>query len=376
MIVQNATPYTFFGRRQIELAEGATLYERRSGRGGPDAGERDRPFRHCCGGGCSSVRTSYATGRFGRSPRSTGCESAQRASACCRSRSTVITSVRRTRRSSGCFRSRCSWWPDASPHRAVAELRRARLDRRRRDPGAGLGPSASAAPHNCPVFPPDNPWNQRVDRLPVARDSAKLIASIGLDHPVHPDFGTVWDGSAQRDPVRGRHQPDPPCPRLLPVFGPESDHGRYPLPRGVPIEGGPGSSGDRHVIVVDRDTCTDYELFAAYPHDGGRYWTAGSGAIFNCCARTICARRAGPPRTRPVCRSCRGSLASEVAAGSIDWPRPAVHGALHSTTLRLPGAAFRLHLRRLLSRRWDCEFLAEGWTSTSRGSPTTGSDRR
>jgi hypothetical protein len=49
----------------------------------------------------------------------------------------------------------------------------------------------------------------------------------------------------------------------------------------VPIEGGYRSSGDRHVIVVDRNSCRDYELFAAYPHDGGRRWSAGSGAIFN-----------------------------------------------------------------------------------------------
>src|SRR5207248_5141259 len=33
-------------------------------------------------------------------------------------------------------------------------------------------PSAS----NCPIFPPDNPWNQRVDSLPVASDSGALIA--------------------------------------------------------------------------------------------------------------------------------------------------------------------------------------------------------
>jgi hypothetical protein len=34
------------------------------------------------------------------------------------------------------------------------------------------------------------------------------------------------------------------------------------------------------VIVVDRGTCTDYELFDARSHAGGKYWTAGSGAIF------------------------------------------------------------------------------------------------
>jgi hypothetical protein len=42
----------------------------------------------------------------------------------------------------------------------------------------------------CPVFPANNPWNQRVDRLPVARNSGVLIRSIGLDSPVHADFGS------------------------------------------------------------------------------------------------------------------------------------------------------------------------------------------
>jgi hypothetical protein len=72
--------------------------------------------------------------------------------------------------------------------------------------------------------------------------------------------------------------------RRVPVhfqYASESDRGPYPIPKHAPIEGGRGSTGDRHVIVVDRGTCTDYELFDAHPHDGGRYWTAGSGAIFN-----------------------------------------------------------------------------------------------
>jgi hypothetical protein len=133
---------------------------------------------------------------------------------------------------------------------------------------------------NCPIFPPNNPWNQRVDRLPVAANSAKLVASIGLDNPVHPDFGTVWDGAPNGIPfvvVSNRT-------RRVPVrfqYASESDRGPYPIPPSAPVEGGPSSTGDRHVIVVDRQTCLDYELFAAYPHRGGAYWTAGSGAIFN-----------------------------------------------------------------------------------------------
>jgi hypothetical protein len=169
----------------------------------------------------------------------------------------------------------------------------------------------------CPVFPADNPWNQRVDGLPVAADSARLIASIGLHDPVHPDFGTVWDGAPNGIPflvVSNRT-------RRVPVhfqYAAESDHDRYPLPRGVPIEGGRRSSGDRHVIVINRDTCTDYELFAAYPHHRGAYWTAGSGAIFN--LRSDRLRPAGWTSADAAGLPILPGLAryDEVARGSID----------------------------------------------------------
>jgi hypothetical protein len=134
---------------------------------------------------------------------------------------------------------------------------------------------------NCPVFPADNPWNQRVDRLPVAKNSSRIIARIGLNDPVHPDFGSGLYGG---EPIGIPFAVVSSRARRVPVsfqYGSESDRGPYPLPRGVPVEGGYGSSGDRHVIVVDRSSCRDYELFAAYPHDGGKRWTAGSGAIFN-----------------------------------------------------------------------------------------------
>src|SRR5687768_13272166 len=42
----------------------------------------------------------------------------------------------------------------------------------------------------CQVFPRDNQWNQRVDSLPVAVGSDRLVRSIGLSAPVHPDFGS------------------------------------------------------------------------------------------------------------------------------------------------------------------------------------------
>ncbi len=169
----------------------------------------------------------------------------------------------------------------------------------------------------CPVFPPDNPWNQRVDRLPVAKNSAKLVASIGLHRPVHPDFGTVYAGAPNGIPfvvVSGRTR------RVTVSFqyADESDRGPYPIPRNAPIEGGPSSSGDRHVIVVDSATCTDYELFAAYPHRGGAYWTAGSGAIFN--LRSDRLRPAGWTSADAAGLPILPGLAryNDVARGSID----------------------------------------------------------
>jgi hypothetical protein len=146
--------------------------------------------------------------------------------------------------------------------------------------GPGGATPLPGAPR-CEILPSNNPWNQRVDHLPVARNSDRLIASIGLRDPVHPDFGS---GRYDGEPIGIPFAVVSNRTRRVPVhfrYAAQSDRGPYPIPPDVPIEGGRRSGGDRHVIVVDRDTCKDYELFAAYPHDGGRRWSAGSGAIFD-----------------------------------------------------------------------------------------------
>ncbi|MGO9956572.1 MAG: hypothetical protein ACLP50_11410 [Solirubrobacteraceae bacterium] len=182
--------------------------------------------------------------------------------------------------------------------------------------GVAGRPTLPGAP-GCPIFPADNPWNQRVDRLPVAADSAQLITRIGLGAPVHPDFGTVYDGAPNGIPYAIVSNRTARVPVRF-QYASESDGHAYPIPRGVPIEGGPSSTGDRHVILVDRDTCIDYELYAAYPHDGGRYWTAGSGAIFE--LRSDHLRPAGWTSADAAGLPILPGLArySEVAAGAID----------------------------------------------------------
>jgi hypothetical protein len=145
----------------------------------------------------------------------------------------------------------------------------------------------------CPVFPADNHWNLRVDKLSVHPNSDAIVRSIGAGDNMHADFGSGREIGGSRPPAaRGLESAPIGIPyvtvprgqRRVPVsfqYADESDRGRYPIPPRVPIEGGRGSDGDRHVIVVDRSRCRLYELFDAHPVSGGERWRAGSGAIFD-----------------------------------------------------------------------------------------------
>jgi hypothetical protein len=141
---------------------------------------------------------------------------------------------------------------------------------------AALAAPAPPRVAGCPTFPASNVWNRRVDRLPVAPDSAAIVASIGAATGLHADFGSgLWDGGPIGIPITvvGRAQP---TVRVKFEYAEESDRGPYPIPANVRIEGGRASTGDRHAIVVDRSTCRLYELYALHPG-----WRAGSGAIWS-----------------------------------------------------------------------------------------------
>ena len=128
-------------------------------------------------------------------------------------------------------------------------------------------------------FPDDNPWNTVISTSPVDPNSATLIASCGVRN-LHPDFGTVWDGAPNGIPYIVVHSGQAKVPVSF-DYADESDPGPYPIPPDAPIEGGPSSTGDRHVLVVDVDAWKLYELYDAHPLNGGKSWTAGSGAIFD-----------------------------------------------------------------------------------------------
>lgn len=131
------------------------------------------------------------------------------------------------------------------------------------------------------LFPIDNPWNEDISALPVDPNSGNLIASLGLNAGLHPDFGTVWAGAPNGIPYVVVSGSQMKVPINFTAYGNESDPGPYPVPPAAPIEGGVNGTGDRHVIVIDRDNWKLYELFSAYPVNGGASWNAASGAVFD-----------------------------------------------------------------------------------------------
>jgi hypothetical protein len=149
-----------------------------------------------------------------------------------------------------------------------------------------LPPAAPASPDiaGCSIFPTNNVWNARVDALPLDPNSDLYIATIGPDTGVHPDFGAGdWppgSGAPIGIPYVDVPGSQPPVEIVFTEYGGESDPGPYPVPTDAPIEGGPNSDGDRHVLVVERDGCILYELYHAYPQTDGS-WEAGSGAVYD-----------------------------------------------------------------------------------------------
>ncbi|MDQ6611165.1 MAG: Ig-like domain-containing protein [Gemmatimonadota bacterium] len=102
------------------------------------------------------------------------------------------------------------------------------------------------------LFPASNAWNQPVDTAPVDPNSNAIISNIGLTKSFHPDFGASYNGGPFGIPyivVSGAQA----GVNVTFDYDDESDHGLYPIPANAPVEGGAAASGDRHVLVVDRD---------------------------------------------------------------------------------------------------------------------------
>jgi hypothetical protein len=207
-------------------------------------------------------------------------------------------------------------------------------------------------------FPASSLWNENIASAPVDPNSDAIINFIGASTPLHPDFGSgLYDGQSIGIPyvvVSGQ----PLIKVTFTEYGDESDPGPMPIPPTAPIEGYPKpGSGDRHVLVLDRDNCWLYELYNSHVLKTGN-WDAGSAAIWDLLNNEerpytwTSADAAGLPIFPGLARY------DEVAAGAIQhalrftlqnslaaFTPPASHWAANSTNPSAAPMGMRLRLK-------------------------------
>ena len=133
---------------------------------------------------------------------------------------------------------------------------------------------------------PNDAWHQVVSGLPVDPLSTTIMVGNVADlagYHLHPDFGTqygipynVVDSGASVTKY-----PQVKVPMLL--YPSDSDLTYYPVEPGMGIEGNPldcpTDQNDRHLLMVDRHSCTNYEIYQATPCKGA--WSASDGLLFD-----------------------------------------------------------------------------------------------
>ncbi len=164
----------------------------------------------------------------------------------------------------------------------------------------------AALPNNpSPIFPADNWWNQNIQAAPVDPNSPAYINFInnGGTRRLHPDFGgEVSPGSTDiygmpYAIVNGSQ----PQQTVTFQYWDESDGVDYSTGQGLPfypipleaitqahwVEGGAPanvdqrSTSDRHLLMIDCEYESLYELYNVYYNSSQGKWYAGSGAFFD-----------------------------------------------------------------------------------------------
>ncbi|HEY0871646.1 MAG TPA: hypothetical protein VGD55_14705 [Acidothermaceae bacterium] len=209
---------------------------------------------------------------------------------------------------------------------------------------------------SCQVFPADNYWHANIASLPVDVHSAAWLSAMGAStRKLHPDFGPSGDTAV---PYGIPVTVVPAGQKRVPVtfqYADESDKGPYPLAANTLIEGGAGSGGDMHAIMVTADTCQLFETWDTLDTSSG--WTAGSGAVWSLSSDALrpntwtSADAAGLPILPGLLRY------DEVASGHVDhairfttnttddsflWPARHAASSNHNANLPPMGARFRL----------------------------------
>jgi hypothetical protein len=208
-------------------------------------------------------------------------------------------------------------------------------------------------------FPAASAWNTDISAAPVDPNSPNFINYIGPSVTVHADFGSgTYSGQSIGIPYQIVSGTQKKVKVSLGAYAAESDPGPMPVPSTALIEGYPKpGTGDRHVLVLEKDGCWLYELYNAKVSKSGA-WTADSAAIWD---MTI-------PEQRPYTWTSADAAGlpifpglvryDEVASGAINhavrftvpstrqaFTPPASHWASSVTNPNAPPMGMRLRLK-------------------------------
>ncbi len=223
---------------------------------------------------------------------------------------------------------------------------------------SGMTPGQLASLNGFVPFPANNAWRTDVSNAPVDPNSANLIHYIGANTTVHADFGSgLYGGQSIGIPYQIVSASQAKVPIKLGAYASEDDPGPMPIPSNALIEGYPKpGSGDRHVLVLEKDGCWLYELGNAHTTTTG--WSGDAAAVFD---MTINLQR---PWTWTSADAAGLSIFAglarydEIAAGAINhalrftvpttrkaFTPPASHWASSVTDPNAPPMGMRLRLK-------------------------------
>jgi hypothetical protein len=247
---------------------------------------------------------------------------------------------------------------EAGPNDLIKSLARHRSTKPPRATTTTTVPTGNLIPGtNCQAFPSDSWFHKDISKAPVHPRSATWMANSKPYKTLWPEFGPSGNPLGSGIPygmpitvVDYTH----PLVQVNFYYASESDKVGYPLGSDTKIEGGLGSSADRHAIIVNKTTCRLYET--SYTALNRGQWSASAGATWLLTSYNLrpdgwtSTDAAGLPLLPLLLRY------EEVAAGKVDhairftleltanahlWP--ARHNAgINNTNYPPMGARFRL----------------------------------
>jgi len=239
-----------------------------------------------------------------------------------------------------CRGSRC-----AKAVRKTVKVPAAKLPPAPEPPGTPAPAGASPMIGDCPIFPPDNPWNTDISQYPVDNSHDYIGSLSGM--VLWPDFG--GDGAYGIPYVSV-----PFSQPLVPINfdeDDESDAGPYPTPLDAPVE-----DGDRHILTLRQGDCKLFELYDATRQGGGYH--AYSGAVWDLHSNKLrpegwtSADAAGLPMLPGLARrdeadagAIKHALRVTVPVTQNAYIHPATHCASSNSNPDQPPMGLRLRLK-------------------------------